>query len=245
LLVGARVRHNSKEAFMSEIFGNAWDWVRDHSVDSGQAGSDPIGLLGNVTDQVQPHPVIAPTDPLGIVPVPNISPLPQPASDASRLGPTQTSQQDQAIDLSAPVLRYPDAQPVVDPNTGKPYPAPRGMDVSANAAEASGWAQSWGPAKDLWMVSRFFAGRPEDYQRPDGFLPAILGDDIIRSNRDVSGYNFGAVARRAGYPLEDALQAAGLYNRVMGRTQSDVTRYGIQKSQVDSITQGWNDGPKW
>lgn len=64
-------------------------------------------------------------------------------------------------------------------------------------------------------------------------------------NRAVTAYNLGVVARRAGYFPEETLQASGLYNRLRGRMQKDVTPYGIEQKQVDSISQGWRDAARW
>lgn len=71
--------------------------------------------------------------------------------------------QDRAIDLSESILRYPDAQPVIDPNTERPYPAPRAMDVSANAAQADQRRDDGAVGKGIWMLSQFSQGMPQDY----------------------------------------------------------------------------------
>jgi hypothetical protein len=94
-----------------------------------------------------------------------------------------------------------------------------------------------------------------DYQRPNGYLAATRGD-IHMENRNVTNYNMGALAAAAGYPLEDALQGAGLYNKLrpgavldtlLGKPPTYETRYGLKQDAVDNITQGWHDvtGGKW
>ena len=50
-----------------------------------------------------------------------------------------------------------------------------------------------------------------------------------------------AVAAAAGYTLEQALTAAGPYNRNFGNPQSRDTSYGIKSDAVKNITNGWHD----
>ncbi|MBV8538427.1 MAG: hypothetical protein JO128_22710 [Alphaproteobacteria bacterium] len=60
----------------------------------------------------------------------------------------------------------------------------------------------------------------------------------------------GAVAAAAGYSLEEALQGAGLYNKlrpgaflstVLGKAPEYETRYGLKQDAVHNIPQGWQD----
>lgn len=201
---------------------NPWGWVQDRFLGLNPQGQDEAansagasGLLGGAVDQ----------NPMGYV------------------DRAQTGTPPALVDPT--VLRYSNGDPVIDPNSKSPYPLPLGMDVTANADEASNRSKDLPIAKDAWMLSQFFAGQPQDYQRPDGLLAAMRDGDIIGRNRDVSGYNFGVVARRMGYSLEDTRQAAGFYNKHFGNPKAGASKYGNDQSQVDVITQGWNDGPKW
>lgn len=180
---------------MSSEDGWNWVWQRFH-------GLDPRGI-GDVSGDS------GATGILGTQGPPPGSSKDEPAPDTSRLGAAQNGQQDQVIDLSVPVLRYPDARAVVDPNTGKPYPAPVKMDVSANAQHAQSRKDDNFASKALWMLSQFAQGMPQDYQRPDGYLAARLHNDFIMDNRNVTAYNLGVVARRAGYSPGRYSQSSG------------------------------------
>jgi hypothetical protein len=142
-------------------------------------------------------------------------------------------------------LKFAEGTSVIDPNTGKPYPVPPGMDISANVARGRSIAHLAGPltvdgvpvdGRAAYMTDWFFRGQELDFQRPDGFFGASIGH-----YRDVTNYNFGAVAEAAGYTLEQALTAAGIYNSNFGNPQPGDTSYGIKPDAVANITHGWND----
>jgi hypothetical protein len=164
------------------------------------------------------------------------------------------------------VLTYPDGTPVIDPNSKsrEPYPRPPGLDVTGNVAFGSsslaplagmrieGWPVD---LRDHGMFSWLAAGQPMDYQRPNGYLAATRGD-VHLENRNVTNYNMGAVAAGAGYSLDQALQGAGLYNRIglgaffdwaRGKSRTYETAYGLKNDAVKNITQGWQDATdgKW
>ncbi len=138
------------------------------------------------------------------------------------------------------ILRYKDGGPVVDPNTGQPYPKPPGMDVTNNVRRFG--FMKYVPMdlpKDAPMAYQFWHGQPEDYQRPPG---SHFPDNRLRN---VTNYNYGAVAASMGYALPEALAGAGAYNRLAGRTTKADTMYGIRPDAVKNISQGWSDYKKW
>jgi len=132
---------------------------------------------------------------------------------------------------------------VIDPNTNEPYPMPDGMDIAANVRYAQAFAQTDATEaeKDMLMVYWFRQGGPQDYQRPEGYIAARLGD-MEMSYRAITNYNYGAVAAAMGYSLVDSLYYAGLHNQLIGNpNQPEATSYGIQQKSVNNITQGYND----
>lgn len=146
-------------------------------------------------------------------------------------------------------LSYLNGTPVIDPNTAQPYPRPPKLDVPANITLGTSiapyalWNSPEGAVADLrdpYMAGWFIHGGPMDYQRPHGYFAALRGGPI-NGFRNVTNYNFGAVAAAAGYTLGNALDAAGLYNRTLGIRHENDTAYGIQPESVKTITQGWQD----
>jgi hypothetical protein len=139
------------------------------------------------------------------------------------------------------VLTYPDGTPVIDPNTNSPYPLPPGLNVVNNVGMAAALAEfdgdGFGIDIDLYMVNWFRHWGSEDYQRSSGVFQIQY--------RDVTNYNFGAVAAAAGYTLDESLYAAGLYNKVLGKPSGTDTKYGIRPDAVNNITQGWNEFLIW
>ena len=147
---------------------------------------------------------------------------------------------------SAPgnILTYSNGDPVIDPNTGEPYPLPPGMNVSravGEGREISGW---WDFLKGAQIVAWFESGGPLDYQRPAGYLGALLFKDIDLQYRDVTNYLFGAVSAGAGYSKTQTLDNAGAYNKRFGNPSSD-TPYGIRPDAVQNISQGYKDSSRW
>jgi hypothetical protein len=152
---------------------------------------------------------------------------------------------------SPPTLANAKGETVIDPNTKQPYPVPPGMDIAANVAKGKTIAPLAGSleidgipvdGRAAYMTAWFAPGFEMDYQRPIWtFGPRAM------QYRNVTNYNFGAVAAAAGYTLEQALVSAGTYNRNLGNPQSTDTRYGIPADAVGNITQGWNDSAngKW
>jgi hypothetical protein len=121
------------------------------------------------------------------------------------------------------------------------------MDVSANAAQADQRRDDGAVGKGIWMLSQFPAGRPQDYQRPYGYWSARRHDpgSFIGDYTDVTAYNLGVAAARAGYSLDDALKASGLYNRWFGNPQPSDTQLHLQQERVNNISHGWRDAKKW
>lgn len=134
-------------------------------------------------------------------------------------------------------LSYPDGAPVINPNTGLPYPIPEGLNIPQNIDFAHAYTQannSW-LARGLIMGQLFRHGGAYDYQRP---VNGSFQTDYI----DVTNYNYGAVAAAFGYSKEDALSAAGIYNRYVGNQNvDDITSYGIANEAVNNISQGYDD----
>ena len=141
------------------------------------------------------------------------------------------------------IANYPNGKPILNPNTGEPYPLPPTLDIMKNLALGQSIRDSI--TKDLTMIDWFYHGQAMDYQRAGGVFNG--------SYRDITNYNFGAVSAAAGYKLEDALSNAGFYNRNLGNTRPTsrlspegkpigmITSYGILQDAVNNITQGWND----
>lgn len=189
---------------------------------------------------------------------------PNALSDIAPAGPTQAAgPAPTSAETSDPILTYPDGRPVIDPNTYQPYPRPgkpKPLDVAANIAFGKyispfrdSYTDPYRPdirpgfdSRDMAMAEQFATGRSMDYQRPHGLLGAMLfgnGHNEYRNDayRNVGNYNFGAVAAAAGYTLDEALNAAGLYNRTLGRTHKDDTQYGVKADAAVNITHGFND----
>jgi hypothetical protein len=141
-------------------------------------------------------------------------------------------------------VSYVDGTSVIDPNTGKPYPMPEGMDIAANVKAAEDYDSDATDAdKASSMIYWFSQGGPQDYQRPNGYIPALLFGDYVAMYRNATNYNYGAVSAAMGYSLDETLTAAGLYNQIRGNTNlpdMNVT-YGIQNKAVNNITQGFQD----
>ena len=75
-----------------------------------------------------------------------------------------------------------------------------------------------------------------DYQRPNGYFAARLSpkDNYKGEYRDLGYYNYGAVAAAAGYTREDAVEAAGLHNRLLSKN-------GLTEDAEKNIKNGWQD----
>lgn len=105
------------------------------------------------------------------------------------------------------ILKYPDGQPVIDPITNLPYPLPPGLNVSDNVGMGAAIAAADGGFavdKDVVMIGWFYKGQSEDYQRPLG-----TSGPFLKTYRDVTNYNYGAVSAAAGYTLDDTIFCAG------------------------------------
>lgn len=144
---------------------------------------------------------------------------------------------------------------VIDPNTGKPYPMPPGMNIKENVAQAE-YARSlfeqkmndpaspvpnWEMSRYAWMLFNFRQGGNMDYQRPEGWYAAWRHQIVIMDYRNVTNYNYGAVAAAMGFSLDDALFYAGLHNLSVGNRKNANTSYGNQDVAVKNITQGYKD----
>jgi len=181
----------------------------------------------------------------------NPSPLPQGTyvADNNLVTSDASSPATASTNNSQKTLADSNGGAVIDPNTGSPYPLPNGMDIAANVKAAEDYDPDATDAdKALSMIYWFSHGGPQDYQRPDGYIPALFGD-YVGSYRNVTNYNYGAVAAAMGYSLDETLTAAGAYNQAVGRTNADdmnVT-YGIRNDAVRNITQGFQDylNGKW
>ena len=162
-------------------------------------------------------------------------------------------------EISQPVdtLRLPGGAPVLNPLTGMPLITPpnvslrdnvavgqriledygaatSSLDTGDEAAHLRGWRDAE-LARALKMQSLFQSGSRMDYQRTNGYF-----NDTFTP---FSSYNYGAVARAAGYSLDQTLVAAGLYNRSSTGDKSGI--YGNNPKNVPLITQGWEQQPEF
>ena len=155
--------------------------------------------------------------------------------------------------LSAEILTYPDGNPVLN-HEGWPMLRPATMDVQKNmelGKQIAPMAFLQPPEgsvmdnRDTHMYAWFSHGGPMDYQRPDGARRS--GQSFRPEYTEVSSYNFGAVAAAAGYSRDDAMQAAGLYNRLRGNMSGEITAYGNKRENEENIKRGWQDATdgKW
>ena len=118
------------------------------------------------------------------------------------------------------------------------------MNVSQAVGEGRGISGWWDFLKGAQMVGWFESGGPLDYQRPAGYLGALLFGDVNLQYRDVTNYLFGAVSAGAGYSQTQTLNNAGAYNQHFGNP-STATPYGIRPDAVGNISQGYKDSSKW
>jgi hypothetical protein len=72
-------------------------------------------------------------------------------------------------------------------------------------------------------------------------VPIALQGDRKPEYRNVTNYNYGAVAAAVGYSLDEVLSNAGFYNQVRGNPTPQDTKWGIKADAVNNISQGWND----
>ena len=123
--------------------------------------------------------------------------------------------------------------PVIDPNTGIPYPVPPGgIDVQTNAS--MGAALQMGlDTSDIGMIGFFRPGGSMDYQR--------VGGNFNLQYRDITNYNYGVVEAANGDTLGGALWIAGQFNQWFGHPLPSDTSWGIQQDAVNNIQQGWHD----
>jgi hypothetical protein len=142
------------------------------------------------------------------------------------------------------VLTYPNGKPVMDFNTGQPFPRPDRLDMQNNiaagglikqAVEAPGGGDV--PNPDLMFAPLFVHGSVMDYQRPLGhpFGP------FDKKKTNISAYNFGVVGGAAGYDLDRLLKGAGSYNLWRGNPDNAETSYGLSQERALSIKQGYDD----
>jgi len=185
-------------------------------------------------------------------------------SDQATTSPEQATS-DTASDggfeeTSQPVdtLRRPSGDLVLNPLTGMPLIMPRGVSLQDNIATGRAMKENYTKAvnsvdesqgesdvnsqmaaefaRAMQMYAQFAAGKPMDYQRTSGYF-----NDLYTP---FSSYNFGAVARAAGYSQEEALRAAGLYNWL--RSTGDKSGiYGNNPKNVPLIKQGWEQQPEF
>ncbi|MBV8538428.1 MAG: hypothetical protein JO128_22715 [Alphaproteobacteria bacterium] len=145
---------------------------------------------------------------------------------------------------SPDVLRYPSGQPVMDFNTGKPFPWPDRLDMQNNIATGRMMGRLAASPKfgdvsnpDLNFASLFLHGSEMDYQRPLNHPEGPFDPNMT----NVSAYNTGVVGAAAGYDLEYLLNGSGLYNLWRGRPENAATSYGLSKERALSIKQGYDD----
>jgi len=105
------------------------------------------------------------------------------------------------------------------------------------------------PAPPAYMVAAFCCGGPMDYQRPDGYLAALIFHDVVPAYVDIGNYNYGVVLAADGYTLSEALSAAGAYQKYASSWVNvpNPTEWGISQRAFNNINQGWNDyvSGKW
>lgn len=140
-------------------------------------------------------------------------------------------------------LTYPNGSPVVDVNTGQPYPQPDRLNMQNNIATGK-WIKAATELPggdlgdpDLMMAMLFPHGSFMDYQRPLGHREGPFDP----ANTNVSAYNFGVVGAAAGYNLDRLLKGAGQYNLSAGNPTNAETEYGLSKERLLSIRQGYDD----
>ncbi len=195
----------------------------------------------------------------GSAPDTPIAPPPASGTTASE-PPTAGAIADDGVEnASQPVdtVRLPGGAPVVNPLTGAPLAKPPGVSVRDNVAVGQRILDEYGAAmssldtgdepahlrgwrdaehaRALQMQSLFASGNPMDYQRMNG--------DFNDTFTPFSSYNYGAVARAAGYSLGQTLFASGLYNRSTAGDKSGI--YGNNPKNVPLITQGWQQQPEF
>jgi hypothetical protein len=156
---------------------------------------------------------------------------------------------------SAAPLRLPSGEAILNPLTGTPLLKPPNVSMQDNIAigqnilddygtammsldtnDEAAHLRGWGDAeiaRALRMEGLFERGGPMDYQRSN----AGFNDTFT----PFSSYNYGAVARAAGYSLDQTLFAAGRYNRSSTGDKSGI--YGNNPKNVPLITQGWQEQP--
>jgi hypothetical protein len=153
-------------------------------------------------------------------------------------------------------LRFPDGTPVINPLTGQPLVMPAGVSMQDNLAIGQAIKDRYDRAMDSvdpmagegylanqlaaelvrgkQMIELVSEGKPMDYQRRGGGFDATF--------RPFSSYNYGALARSAGYSLDEALMAAGLYNRMVTTGRRDGI-YGNDPDNAQLIEAGWRQQP--
>jgi Large polyvalent protein-associated domain 3 len=150
-------------------------------------------------------------------------------------------------------LRFPNGSSVINPITNQPLIMPAGVSIEDNIAAGkdnytnavNSVDQSQGEsylnnemaaeiARMRQMYGQVARGKPMDYQRSGGRFDATF--------KPFSSYNYGAVARAAGYSLDEALMAAGIYNW-LGTTGRNDGVYGNDPDNAQLIEQGWNQQP--
>jgi hypothetical protein len=152
-------------------------------------------------------------------------------------------------------LHLPDSTPIINPLINQPLIMHAGVSVRNNVAtgDAIGgnYAQTVNSVDELngesylqsarcrnyqgyQMYDQFVRGKPMDYQRSDGRFDKLF--------KPFSSYNYGAVARAAGYSLDETLMAAGVYNW-MGTTGRKDGIYGNDPENVPLIELGWKQQP--
>ena len=183
--------------------------------------NEPTGFFGGY----RPSMANSPAGP--IAPVGSSTPAPQPAPG-----------------VVADVLTYPDGTPVVDINTGQPFPRPDRLDMQNNIATGQKISQladnpNLGDIAntDLLFAPLFVWGSDMDYQRPLGHPFGKFDGNMT----NVSAYNVGVVGAAAGYDLGYLLKGAGLYNLGPAGARNVETPYGLSKERVLSIRQGYDD----
>ena len=145
---------------------------------------------------------------------------------------------------AADVLAYPSGEPVMDFNTGRPYPRPGRLNMQNNISAGQminrltdnpDLGDLSNP--DLMFAPLFVHGSVMDYQRPLGH--PFGNFDGTQTN--ISAYNFGVVGAAAGYDLDRLLKGAGSYNLWFGKPENAATSYGLSKERALSIRQGYDD----
>lgn len=186
-------------------------------------GDEPTSFFGRYRPRAMPP---SNSDSHVLVPINDALPAPLPTSGAA-----------------PDVLTFPDGTPVMDFNTGQPYPRPDRLHMQNNIATGQVLRQladapPAGLADPNIMFGLLFPhGSLMDYQRP---LSQPNGP-FDKAKTNVSAYNFSVVGAAAGYDLEDLLNGAGSYNLWSGNPQNAATSYGLSKARALSIKQGYDD----